>query len=77
MLEKLRIKRDVVKKGNRKQEMSSADTFYADGAKNLAARNQIPEQLYIENKVKRGLRNSNGTGVVVGLTHIGEVIGYD
>ena len=76
MLEKLRIRRDEVRKAHRKGE-GNADTFYADGAKNLVARNQIPEQLYIENKVKRGLRNSNGTGVVVGLTHIGEVIGYD
>ena len=76
MLEKLRIRRDEVRKAHRKGE-GNADTFYADGAKNLVARNQIPEQLYIENKVKRGLRNSNGTGVVVGLTHIGEVIGYE
>ena len=76
MLEKLRIRRDEVRKAHRKGEFN-ADAFYADGAKSLVARNQIPEQLYIENKVKRGLRNSNGTGVVVGLTHIGEVIGYE
>ena len=77
MLEKLRIRRDEVKKaGRRKEAKTPAETFYADGAKSLVSRNQIPEQLYIENKVKRGLRNSNGTGVVVGLTHIGEVLGY-
>ena len=75
VLEKLRIRRDEVRKATRKQE-SSADSFYATGAKDLVKRNQIPEELYIENKVKRGLRNANGTGVVVGLTHIGEVIGY-
>ncbi len=27
--------------------------------------------------VKRGLRNENGTGVLVGLTNIGNVVGYD
>ena len=75
MLEKLRIRRDEVRKTSRKQE-HAVEAFYTDGAKSLVARNQIPEQLYIENEVKRGLRNPNGTGVVVGLTHIGEVLGY-
>lgn len=42
----------------------------------LAERNKIAPELYIKNDVKRGLRNANGTGVVVGLTHIGEVCGY-
>ncbi|MBE6029397.1 MAG: citrate synthase [Clostridiales bacterium] len=75
VLEKLRIRRDEVRKTTRRQE-GSADSFYTTGAKDLVKRNQIPEELYIENKVKRGLRNANGTGVVVGLTHIGEVVGY-
>ncbi len=26
--------------------------------------------------VKRGLRNKDGTGVLVGLTNIGDVVGY-
>ena len=42
----------------------------------LRERNLIAPELYIKNDVKRGLRNANGTGVVVGLTHIGEVCGY-
>ena len=75
VLEKLRIRRDEVRKTTRRQE-GSADSFYTTGAKDLVKRNQIPEELYIENKVKRGLRTANGTGVVVGLTHIGEVVGY-
>lgn len=40
-------------------------------------RDYIKTDLYTEYDVKRGLRNSNGTGVLVGLTKIGEVIGYD
>lgn len=36
----------------------------------------IDSSLYPKYRVKRGLRNANGTGVVVGLTKIGEVIGY-
>lgn len=36
----------------------------------------IDNDLYLKHDVKRGLRNANGTGVVVGLTRIGEVCGY-
>lgn len=36
----------------------------------------IPDELYTRWNVKRGLRNQDGTGVVVGLTQIGEVHGY-
>jgi citrate synthase len=37
----------------------------------------IDDGLYKQYDVKRGLRNENGTGVLVGLTHIGDVIGYE
>lgn len=37
----------------------------------------IDPQLYIKHDVKRGLRNANGTGVLVGLTRIGDVVGYE
>ena len=53
MLEKLRIRRDTVRKTGRRQE-GAADSFYADGARNLAVRNQIPEELYIETCEKSG-----------------------
>lgn len=43
----------------------------------LAERNTIAPEMYLKNDVKRGLRNANGTGVIVGLTHIGEVCGYN
>jgi len=36
----------------------------------------IESQYYEKYKVKRGLRNENGTGVLVGLTRIGSVTGY-
>lgn len=39
--------------------------------------NIIDESLYKKYNVKRGLRNANGTGVLVGLTNIGELQGYD
>ena len=37
----------------------------------------IDPSLYEKYDVKRGLRNANGTGVLVGLTSIGDVVGYD
>ncbi len=40
------------------------------------AGNRIPANLYETYSVKRGLRNSDGTGVLVSLTQIGEVHGY-
>lgn len=36
----------------------------------------IDPRLYLEYRVKRGLRNEDGTGVLVGLTEIGNVYGY-
>jgi len=38
--------------------------------------NKIPEELYKKYDVRRGLRNPNGTGVLVGLTEVGNVEGY-
>jgi citrate synthase len=37
---------------------------------------QIDNELFEKYEVKRGLRNSDGTGVLVGLTNIGDVVGY-
>lgn len=38
--------------------------------------NLIPPHYYTQYNVKRGLRNADGTGVLAGLTSIGEVHGY-
>ncbi|MBR5646136.1 MAG: citrate/2-methylcitrate synthase [Treponema sp.] len=44
----------------------------------LAVHNDpIDPALYTKYDVKRGLRNANGTGVLVGLTRIGDVVGYE
>ncbi|HEX2970388.1 MAG TPA: citrate synthase [Bacteroidales bacterium] len=37
---------------------------------------QIDPDLFEKYEVKRGLRNKDGTGVLVGLTNIGDVVGY-
>lgn len=51
--------------------------FLDSSAQILKENDKIDPDLYIKNNVKRGLRNSNGTGVVVGLTKIGDVRGYE
>ena len=38
---------------------------------------QIDKELFSRFDVKRGLRNQNGSGVLVGLTNIGDVVGYE
>jgi citrate synthase len=45
-------------------------------ARRLRANNEIDPALYGKWDVKRGLRNANGSGVVVGLTRVGDVQGY-
>lgn len=54
--------------------------FEADFVNNMSGllegSNEIDESLYGKYDVKRGLRYSNGAGVVVGLTQIGDVQGY-
>ena len=46
---------------------------YAD---KIRATGKIDPSLYEKYSVKRGLRNADGTGVLVGLTCIGSVHGY-
>ncbi|MBQ7472034.1 MAG: citrate/2-methylcitrate synthase [Prevotella sp.] len=38
---------------------------------------KIDNELFQKYNVKRGLRNEDGSGVLVGLTNIGNVVGYD
>ena len=38
---------------------------------------RIDNELFSRHGVKRGLRNENGSGVLVGLTNIGNVVGYE
>lgn len=45
-------------------------------SKKVENNNRILETSYAKFNVKRGLRNSNGTGVLVGLTEVGSVQGY-
>ena len=50
--------------------------FLGGIAQSMKSREAINADLYKKYNVKRGLRNADGTGVLVGLTAIGEVHGY-
>lgn len=47
--------------------------FYA---KEIERNNKIKKEVYENYNIKRGLRNKNGTGVLVGVTQVGDVSGY-
>lgn len=52
--------------------MSQIQNFFDRSLKE----NEIPNELYKNYSVKKGLRNEDGTGVLVGLTRISDVVGY-
>jgi citrate synthase len=54
----------------------SDKSFFSKLETQVKASCQIDNGLFEEFDVKRGLRNKDGTGVLVGLTNIGDVVGY-
>jgi citrate synthase len=58
--------------------LNEGSVKFIDELSELAKKNNnISPEVYAKYDVKKGLRNSNGTGVLVGLTEVGEVQGYD
>ena len=59
------------------REVSEFERQYLDDLTRISiGSGTIDPKLYPKYNVKRGLRNANGTGVLVGLTSIGDVHGY-
>ena len=56
--------------------MTNDASFLNDLYGKALENNVIPQKLYEQYNVKRGLRNADGTGVLVGLTNVGDVHGY-
>jgi citrate synthase len=52
------------------------EVYWAELSKMAEANNRIEPELFAKYNVKRGLRNPDGSGVLVGLTSIGDVHGY-
>ena len=75
--QKKAIKAAVKEEVANTKKANSAKALLEDSAKIITDRDRISPDFYKQHDVKMGLRNSNGTGVVVGLTRIGEVLGYE
>ncbi len=54
----------------------SDKSFFSKLETQVRASCRIDNDLFEQFDVKRGLRNKDGTGVLVGLTNIGDVVGY-
>ncbi len=52
------------------------NNYFTKLEKSVRASCHIETELFDQFEVKRGLRNKDGTGVLVGLTNIGDVVGY-
>jgi citrate synthase len=52
------------------------NNYFAKLEKSVRDSCHIETELFEQFEVKRGLRNKDGTGVLVGLTNIGDVVGY-
>ncbi len=52
------------------------ENWFEDRARRVERVNKIDKEYYRQYDIKQGLRNSDGTGVVVGFTKIGSVHGY-
>jgi len=67
----------ITPEGKIMQNDSTNPEMLAELAKLTEKNNYIDPALYSKFDVKRGLRDSDGKGVLVGLTRIGNVYGYD
>ena len=63
--------------GDKSSAIQSEQTIVNKLAEIAKSNDPIDPSLYTKYDVKRGLRNANGTGVLVGLTRIGDVVGYE
>jgi hypothetical protein len=62
---------------NRGREESEFEKQHLDDLSKICIKSgTIAPEMYQKYSVKRGLRNADGTGVLVGLTRIGNVHGY-
>ena len=58
------------------EERANVGVFLDSLCEEYRAHNRIDPECYERYNVKRGLRNADGTGVMAGVTQIGNVLGY-
>ena len=59
------------------QLLPELDSQYEELVQYCKKSGTIDQSLYMEYDVKRGLRDSNGKGVLTGLTEISDVVAFD
>lgn len=70
------IRRRKAMNNQEMMELSTVDkSDFEELVKECTASGIIDQNLYTEYDVKRGLRDSNGNGVLTGLTEISDVLG--
>ncbi len=70
------IKEDLLMNNQEMMALTTVDNSeFEELVKEVTASGSIDQNLYIEYDVKRGLRDSNGNGVLTGLTEISDVLG--
>lgn len=52
------------------------ESYIKSLGKNIVQEYAIAPEAYADQTIKRGLRNADGTGVIIGVSHIGSVQGY-
>ncbi|MFA6186804.1 MAG: citrate/2-methylcitrate synthase [Phycisphaerae bacterium] len=76
MAKSAKIKTEITEVEGIVEEKPQKDPFLTELTKVAKQNNKIATQLYEQYRVKRGLRNADGTGVLAGLTQVGDVHGY-
>ncbi|MHB9070607.1 MAG: hypothetical protein ACYC54_09595, partial [Sedimentisphaerales bacterium] len=76
MAKSAKIKLEITEAEGIVEEKTPKDPFLTELTKIAKQNNKIDPQFYEQYNVKRGLRNADGTGVLAGLTQIGDVHGY-
>lgn len=69
-------KKGVIRLMDRLKNESAESTTIQSLCTEYVRNNQISKDEFLTHRVKRGLRNNDGTGVMAGLTHVCNVHGY-
>src|SRR3989338_5623090 len=76
MAKSVKVKMEINEVEGIVEEKTPKDPFLTELTRLARQNNKIAPQLYEQYSVKRGLRNADGTGVLAGLTQVGDVHGY-
>jgi len=62
---------------NIKSKFMEKDYLIYKLSETIKTTSRIDKELFTQFNVKRGLRNEDHSGVLVGLTKVGDVVGYE